>query len=91
MPPRCFELISHYDRRSENHEEGSKNERLATLERGMAGRDLQNHRSFTFSVVYTCLAAEMGMGHLGCLEAHQTEVLSDATRVGSTVVNMQKY
>jgi len=57
----------------------------------MAGRNLQNHRSFTFSVVYTRLAAEMGMGHLGCLEAHQTEVLPDTTWVGSTLVNMQKY
>lgn len=65
--------------------------RRATLERGMASRNLQDHRSFTFSVVYTCLAAEMGMGHLGCLEAHQTEVLSDTRWVGSTLITMQKY
>ena len=46
----------------------------------MAIRHLKNHWAFILCVVYTSLAAEMRVGHLGCLKAHKTKILSQTVK-----------
>ena len=48
---------------------------LTTLERRMSCRNFENHRTLLLRVIDTRLRAEMRIGHLRCLEAHEAEVL----------------
>ena len=46
-----------------------------TLESAVSLRHLQDHRTILIRIICASLATEMGIGHLGCLSAHQTNVL----------------
>ena len=56
--------------------DSKKKKKLTALESDMSKRNLQNHRAFVLSIIYTRLATEVRIRHLGLLETHETEVLS---------------